>query len=148
MNAIVDEAMDENDNALVKQEEVQYCQLLRQWAFSELNIYYAALGLSIDPRNHPYRDAILFGWLVFHGGLHALLDSFPILKEHYGRQHLIPLPMEAYTSAQAFSAFRHLGLDEHEDEDVTVKCQREIRYVQYILNNSSRFRRRFHQVVV
>lgn len=135
-------------DVVVAEQQKAYCDLLEQWAFSEENAYYAAINLSIDMNNHPYREAILFGWFVLHGGLHALLNNFPALKHYYARQHAIPLPMRAYVLVQIFIAFKHLGGGSEFNGRGTDENERQKRELKYHERHCDWFRRRFHQVVV
>ena len=98
----------EEAEELRRQEEI-FCQRMSEQVVDPVNNYFAAINLSVDPQSHEYKDVILIGWFCLHGGLHNLLEEFPLLKGHYGRLGLIPLHSEAYYLLQIFIAWRHGG---------------------------------------
>lgn len=118
----------EKDGKELQKQEAEFCQRMANQVVDPTNVYFAAVNLSVDPYSHEYRDAILVGWFCLHGGLHALLEEFPLLKEHYGRIGYIPLHPEAYTLLQLFIAWRHNGSFE------------------YVTQRMNWFRRRFKQI--
>ena len=109
----------------LKQQEKEFCRRMGERAFDPMNRYFAAVNLSLDPAHHYCGQAILVGWFCLHGGLHALLKEFPLLREYYKKQGHIPLHPEAYILLQLFIAWRHQGDYE------------------YVTSRMSWFRRRF-----
>lgn len=93
----------------LKCQEAEFCRRMAEQMFDPVNRYFTAVNLSLDPSHHDYGQAILVGWFCLHGGLHALLKEFPILREHYKKQGHIPIHPEAYVLLQFFIAWRHAG---------------------------------------
>lgn len=134
-------------DSTIKEQEKVYCEALRQLAFSDANVYYAAVGLFLDPREHPYKEAILYGWFVLHGGLHTLLNNFPELKHYYAQRRTIPLPADVYMLVQVFIAFRHLEGGSETNSGSVNEEERQQRELRYHLRHSDWFRHRFCQVI-